>query len=91
MSELKPNLAEVAAAPKRVRIVLSENELIPPTGLFVGDNGVSYILRAGEEVDVPVGVVEILSNAITSVPTIDPDTLTVIGYKPKKMYPFERV
>ena len=91
MSELKPNLAEVATAPKRVRIVLSENEFIPPTGLFVGDNGVPYLLRTGEEADVPVGVVEILSNAITLVPAIDPDTLAVVGYKPKKMYPFERV
>ena len=91
MAELKPNLAEVATAPKSVRIILEENELIPPTGLFVGNNGVSYILRAGEEVDVPIGIVEILSNATTSVPTIDPETLAVIGYKTKKMYPFERV
>lgn len=91
MSNLKSNLVEVAAPAERIRIVLEESEAIPPTGLFVGDNGVGYLLRPGEPIDVPVGVVEILSNAITSIPVVDPQTLEVIGHRPKKMYPFERV
>ena len=62
-----------------------------PTGLFVGDNGTGYLLRAGEEIDVPVGVLEILNNAVTAVPVVDPQSLEIIGYRPKKMYPFERV
>lgn len=96
MAELKPNLTDAVTpaaftAPARVRIVLEENENIPPTGLFVGDNGTGYMLRPGEEMDVPIGVVEILSNAVTSVPVVDPQSLEVIGYRPKKMYPFSRV
>ena len=91
MSELKSNLAEVATPPARVRIMLEESDTIPPTGLFVGDNGTGYLLRAGEEIDVPVGVLEILNNAVTAVPVVDPQSLEIIGYRPKKMYPFERV
>lgn len=77
--------------PATTRIVLEENDNIPPTGLFVGDNGRGYMIRPGEEVDVPAGVLEILSNAITSVPTIDPQSLQVIGYRNKMMYPFRIV
>lgn len=77
--------------PATTRIVLEENDNIPPTGLFVGDNGRGYMIRPGEEVDVPPGVLEILSNAIMSVPTIDPQTLQVIGYRSKMMYPFRVV
>ena len=91
MSELKSNLAEVALPPTRVRIMLEESDTIPPTGLFVGDNGTGYLLRAGEEIDVPLGVLEILNNAVTAVPVVDPQSLEIIGYRPKKMYPFERV
>ena len=73
-----------------MRIVLEENEHIPPTGLFVGDNGVGYMLRPGEELAVPPGVLEILNNAMTSVPVIDPQSLEVIDYRSKKMYPYSR-
>ncbi len=76
------------ALPNTVRIVLEENDAIPPTGLFVGDNGRGYLIRAGEEVDVPTGVLEILGNAKTSVPTIDPQSLQVIGYRDKMLYPY---
>ena len=77
--------------PTTTRIVLEENDNIPPTGLFVGDNGRGYLIRPGEEVDVPAGVLEILGNAIVSVPTIDPQSLQVIGYRSKMMYPFRIV
>jgi len=83
--------AKAKAAPERVKIILEESEHIPPTGLFVGDNGVGYILVAGEEIDVPVGVVEILSNAVTAVAVVDPQTLQIIGHRPRQMYPFRRV
>ena len=81
----------VVTAPKTVRIILEENDNIPPTGLFVGENGRGYLIRAGEEVDVPPGVLEILANAITSVPTVDPQSLQVIGYREKMMYPYRVV
>lgn len=92
-AELKSNLNAPIASDEegRVRIVLEENDQIPPTGLFVGDNGVGYILRPGEEVAVPPGVLEILNNAVTSVPVVDPQTLEVIDYRSKKLYPFSRV
>lgn len=76
---------------KTFRIVLEENDNIPPTGLFVGDNGRGYLIRPGEEVEIPPGVMEILSNAKTSVPTIDPQSLQVIGYREKLMYPYRIV
>lgn len=93
MAELKSNLKEPIATDEegRVRIVLEENDAIPPTGLFVGDNGVGYILRAGEEVEVPKAVLEILNNAVMSVPVVDPQTLEVVNYRSKKMYPYSRV
>jgi len=72
---------------KTVRIILEENDNIPPTGLFVGENGRGYLIRPGEEVDIPVGVLEVLTNAVVSVPTIDPQSLQVIGYRDKMMYP----
>lgn len=70
-----------------VRVVLEENDNIPPTGLFVGENGRGYLIRAGEPVDIPLGVLEILANAVVSVPTIDPQSLQVIGYRDKMLYP----
>lgn len=79
--------AKAPAKPKTVRIILEENENIPPTGLFVGENGRGYLIRPGEEVDIPTGVLEILTNAVVSVPTIDPQSLQVIGYREKMLYP----
>jgi len=92
-TELKSNLKDPIAVDDegRVRIILEENDQIPPTGLYIGDNGVGYMLRPGEEVAVPPGVLEILNNAVTSVPVVDPQTLEVIDYRSKKLYPFSRV
>lgn len=98
--ELGSNIeAEAPAAPKRktvakpetVKIILEENDEIPPTGLFVGLNGRGYLIRAGEEVTVPSGVAEILEHAITSVPQMDPQTRQVVGYRDRMRYPFRRV
>jgi hypothetical protein len=41
--------------------------------------------------DVPLGVLEILSNAKTSVPQVDPQSLQVLGYREKLMYPYRIV
>lgn len=79
-----------SAAP-RVKIILEENDDIPPTGLFVSLNGRGYIIRPGEEVSVPKGVVEILEHAITSAPQVDPSTRQVVGYRDRLRYPFRFV
>lgn len=79
------------AKPDTVKIILEENDEIPPTGLFVGLNGRGYLIRAGEEVTVPSGVAEILEHAITSVPQMDPQTRQVVGYRDRMRYPFRRV
>lgn len=72
----------------RVKIVVEENEDIPPTGLPIGLNGKAYIIRPGEEVLVPLGVKEVLDQAITSVPQVDPSTRQVVGYRDRLRYPY---
>jgi hypothetical protein len=74
--------------PQTVRIVIEENDSIPPTGLFVGLNGKGYLIRPGEEVNVPRGVMEILDNAVMSAPQIDPGTRRVVGYRERMRYPY---
>jgi hypothetical protein len=76
---------------QRVKIVLEENDDIPPTGLFLGYNGTGYLLRPGEEVSVPPGVIEILDNAVMSSPQIDPQTRQVVGWRQRMRYPYRRV
>jgi hypothetical protein len=83
--------SKAARQQETVRILLEENEEIPPTGLFVGLNGRGYLIRAGEEVDVPVGVAEILAHAVMSTPSIDPSTKQVIGYRERMRYPYRTI
>jgi hypothetical protein len=77
--------------PQTVKIIIEENDNIPPTGLFVGLNGKGYLIRPGEEVNVPLGVVEILDNAVMSAPQTDPGTRRVVGYRERMRYPYRRV
>lgn len=95
MPEAEP---KAKAAPKvratkaeTVRIILEENDAIPPTGLFVGLNGRGYLLKTGEELDVPLGVKGILDDAIMATPQFDPDTRQVIGYKSQRRYSYRTV
>lgn len=90
-SPKKRSKAAAAAVPDRVRIILEENSDIPPTGLFVGLNGRGYLLRAGEPIDVPLGVKEILDHAIMSSPVIDPQTNQVVGYRDRMRYSYRLV
>lgn len=78
-------------AEPRIRIVLEENENIPPTGQFISADGVAFILRPGEAADVPMSVVRILDDAIQAVPQIDPSTKQVVGYRNKKRFPYSVV
>ena len=74
--------------PKTVRIILEENDGIPPTGQFFGLNGRSYMLKPGVEVNVPKGIIDILDNAVTSTAIIDSQSQKVIGYRSQMRYPY---
>lgn len=85
--------AELPVDPRdqpRVRIRLEENENIPPTGQFFGAQGVGYILRPGEDVDVPQSIVNILDSAVESSPVKDASDV-VIGYRERLRYPYRVV
>lgn len=79
---------QVASTPKRIRIRLEENENIPPTGLFIGHNGRTFIIQTGRDVDVPPELLEVLDNAIMTSSVVNPDTLRVMGYRDKLRYPY---
>lgn len=89
----KPAPRKRATKPKddRVEIILEENDDIPPTGLFLGLNGRGFMLRPGEKVKVPPGIVDILEHAVMSAPVVDPQTKQVIGYRDRLKYPFRKV
>lgn len=77
--------------PKTVRIILEENDEIPPTGLPIGHNGKVFVIRPGEEVDVPPSLLEILDQAVMAVPQIDPQTKQIVGYRDKMRYSYRVV
>ena len=85
-----------AKLPARVRIILEENDGIPPSGQFFQIGGTdesgtrflrSYGLRPGEEAEVPVELLEVLNNAVMAVPVKDAQD-TVIGYRDKLRFPY---
>jgi hypothetical protein len=88
---LEKLVAVTPRAREYVKIILEDNEDIPPTGLFVGLNGEGFMIRPGYEVRVPIGVVEILQHAITHVATKDPQTNRYIGSRPRQRFPFRFV
>jgi hypothetical protein len=88
LPEVAPLKPKPVPLPPRVRIMLEEDENIPPGGLYLGLNGVGYILRAGMEADVPAGIVDILDHAITTVPVLDPVTKQTMGYRNKRRYSY---
>lgn len=83
--------ATKAATPevKRVKIVLEENDEVPPTGLFLSVNGVGYVLRPGEEADVPEYLLEVLDHAVTSSPRTNDER--IVGYKDRSRFPYRIV
>jgi hypothetical protein len=76
---------------KRVKIILEENENIPPTGQFFGVNGTGYLLRAGETAEVPEALIDVLDNAVEEVPVVDPVTKQPIGHRPKHRFAYRVV
>jgi hypothetical protein len=71
---------------RRVKILLEETSEIPPTGQFIGYNGVGYVLRPGEAADVPEGLLNVLDNAVMSVPIVNGDQ--VVGFRDKLRFPY---
>lgn len=82
---------KVVSGPKLTRIILEENDDIPPTGLFVQHNGRPFVIRTGIEVDVPPEILNILNDAVASSPVKDPGTGQVVGYRDRMKYPYRRV
>ena len=80
----------LAASVKRVWIQLEDSAEIAPTGQFIGCNGRSYILRAGEPANVPEELVEVLQDAVMSVPIQD-ENQNVIGWRDRLRFPFRYV
>lgn len=73
------------------RIILEESENIPPTGLPVSVNGRAYIVQPGVEVNVPLGVLDVLRNAVVSMPVVSDQTKQVISYRDRMQYPFREL
>jgi hypothetical protein len=75
------------AVEERVRIMLEDNDQVPPGGQFVSVNGVGYLLQAGVELNVPRGVLDVLDHAVMSVPITD-EMKSVVAYKDRLRFPY---
>lgn len=99
MAQMRPAVIDTPPEPlkvdavvgPRVRIVLEDNDNIPPTGQFFGHNGKGYILRSGEPADVPPEIINILNDAIYDAPIVDPQTQQIIGYRKRLRFPYSVV
>jgi hypothetical protein len=88
---VQPKVPVTKGMPGLIKIILEENDAIPPTGLYVGFNGMGYLIRPGEEVSVPQGVVDILDNAVYTTPRLHSVTKQTVGYSSKRKYPYQRL
>ena len=83
----------VAATPakvKRVKIILEENDAIPPTGQFFGVNGTGYQIQPGKEVEIPEFLLGVIDNAVTTKPVLNEDG-QVVGYRDVPRFPYRIV
>lgn len=72
----------------RVRIMLEENDSIPPTGLFLQADGRAYMIKPSLAVDVPMCIIHILDTAIMATPIVDPVTRQVTGFRDRLRFPY---
>ena len=75
---------------KRIKIRLEQNKEIPPSGQFIGINGVGYLLVPGVDVDVPEFLLDALDAAVEDVPVLD-ERGNVAGYQKKTRFPYQIV
>lgn len=75
---------------EKIRIVIEDNDQIPPGGQFVQVNGRSFLIQANYEVEVPREVCDVLDHAVMSVPITDAMN-TVIGYRDRLRFPYRVV
>lgn len=92
MSPQQQSVATMSALlMKKVTIILEDNPDIPPTGLFIGYNGYSFVLRPGVEAVVPLPLTEILDNARSLMAVVDPATQRIIGHRSKLRFPYREI
>ena len=72
---------------KRIKIRLEHSDAIPPTGQFIGVNGVGYLLLPNAEVEVPEFLLDALDNAVESVPVRN-EQGAVVGYQQRTRLPY---
>lgn len=84
-------LTKPLGMPKSKWVQLDDNDDIPPTGLFVGHNGVGFLIQAGMPALVPEHVLGILDDATMDAPVIDPKTRQVIAYRPRPRFTYREV
>ena len=78
------------AKPKRVKIILDENDAIPPGGQFFGVNGTGYQIQPGKEVEIPEFLLGVIDNAVTTKPILNDDG-QVVGYRDVPRFPYRIV
>lgn len=90
--------AQAAATPipvtpadeQRVRIVIEDNDAIPPGGQFLQVQGRPFLLQSGMEMDAPVSVLDVLDHAVVSMPVTDQDK-NIVGYRDRLRFPYRVV
>ena len=88
MAARKPMPIAAKGMPKLTRIIIDEVDNMPPTGQPFGFNGRTFIIRPGEEVDVPDGIINVLNDAVVMKPMVDPVSKKVIGYRQTLRIPY---
>ena len=91
MKSTKKKAVPEAVAKNTIRIILEESDDIPPSGLFLGHNGNTYMIRPGMEVDIPLFLKEVLDHAVITVPQIDPVTKGIVGWRSRQKYAYRVV
>jgi len=87
---VKPSLA-LGKYKKRVWIMLTDSDQIPPTGQFIGHNGDGFMLRPNVPAEVPVELLDILNIAVWDAPIVDQTTKQITGYTPRLRFPYQVV
>ena len=82
--------ATLTTKAKKVKIILEENDNIPPGGQFFGVNGVGYLIQPGVEVEVPEFILGVLNTAVASKPLLNEDG-QVVGTREVPRFPYRKI